>query len=459
MFKRRVAPSPPPSRRISPSPPPYSRRIAPSPPSPFSDYQSSSVRLKATSSGEWSPPPVKRRIAPPPPESFINTERSAGYSSTDNSRHSYSPSELGRYDSERHIVGPSDRPYYDGPGGMEKRPRKEYNQKWYPSYTHDTNGSYSNKYPPNEIQSGNDNYSYRVDDENFKHYPDPGNGHYKPNYKEEYREPKIRKPPPAPHIPASSKRTESQKPIADAPNISTTSSNQVASSQAQDEEGEWISDAENDDDGEEGEWISNNDRIHDRHINQRQNQTKTDYKSFDPNSFASLDEQEQQVGNSIIVRKDATRSSYSKEKDETGPKKPPLPLHIQKSPLKGSFISSSILTRDENNMYTEVKKVGLGATDDSTNSSTIDDIENDNDIENVSGDNTDEENEIELEEGEETPKTMEKDSLTVDYIKQSPHLMLDSKFLAHLAEMHPVSALNELSHKPLYKRVFQNFFR
>ena len=25
--------------------------------------------------------------------------------------------------------------------------------------------------------------------------------------------------------------------------------------------------------------------------------------------------------------------------------------------------------------------------------------------------------------------------------------MLDSKFLAHLAEMHPVSALNELSHK------------
>ena len=92
---------------------------------------------------------------------------------------------------------------------------------------------------------------------------------------------------------------------------STTPSNQITSSQAQDEEGEWISDAENDDDGEEGEWISNNDRIHDRHINQRQNQTKTDYKSFDPNSFASLDEQEQQVGNSIIVRKQKGSAALS----------------------------------------------------------------------------------------------------------------------------------------------------
>ena len=45
-------------------------------------------------------------------------------------------------------------------------------------------------------------------------------------------------------------------------------------------------------------------------------------------------------------------------------------MHIQKNPLKGSFISSSILTRDENNMYSEVKKTEIGV-DESVNCSTI----------------------------------------------------------------------------------------
>jgi hypothetical protein len=38
-------------------------------------------------------------------------------------------------------------------------------------------------------------------------------------------------------------------------------------------------------------------------------------------------------------------------------------------------------------------------------------------------------------------------ALTIDYIKQSPHQIIDTKFLQHLAEMHPVSALHELTHR------------
>ena len=37
--------------------------------------------------------------------------------------------------------------------------------------------------------------------------------------------------------------------------------------------------------------------------------------------------------------------------------------------------------------------------------------------------------------------------LTLDFIRQSPHQMVDTKFLQHLAEMHPVSALHELTHR------------
>ena len=37
--------------------------------------------------------------------------------------------------------------------------------------------------------------------------------------------------------------------------------------------------------------------------------------------------------------------------------------------------------------------------------------------------------------------------LTIDFLKQSPHQILDTKFLQHLAEMHPVSALHELTHR------------
>ena len=127
-------------------------------------------------------------------------------------------------------------------------------------------------------------------------------------------------------------------------------------------------------------------------------------------------------------------------------KKPALPIHIQKSPLKGSFISSSILTRDENNVYTEVKKSEIGV-DEPTNCSSTDEKDFDEDIENISGDNEDEEDLPELEASEEKNSETETESLTLDYVKQSPHLMIDSKFLAHLAEMHPVSALNELSHR------------
>ena len=38
-------------------------------------------------------------------------------------------------------------------------------------------------------------------------------------------------------------------------------------------------------------------------------------------------------------------------------------------------------------------------------------------------------------------------NLTIDYLKQSPHQIVDTKFLQHLAEMHPVSALHELTHR------------
>ena len=37
--------------------------------------------------------------------------------------------------------------------------------------------------------------------------------------------------------------------------------------------------------------------------------------------------------------------------------------------------------------------------------------------------------------------------LTLDFIKQSPHQVIDTKFLQHLSEMHPVSALHELTHR------------
>ena len=38
-------------------------------------------------------------------------------------------------------------------------------------------------------------------------------------------------------------------------------------------------------------------------------------------------------------------------------------------------------------------------------------------------------------------------ALTMKFIRQSPHQMIDTKFLQHLAEMHPVSALHELTHR------------
>ena len=38
-------------------------------------------------------------------------------------------------------------------------------------------------------------------------------------------------------------------------------------------------------------------------------------------------------------------------------------------------------------------------------------------------------------------------ALTIDFIKQSPHQVIDTKFLQHLSEMHPVSALHELTHR------------
>ena len=45
------------------------------------------------------------------------------------------------------------------------------------------------------------------------------------------------------------------------------------------------------------------------------------------------------------------------------------------------------------------------------------------------------------------PDTKSETGLTMNFIKQSPHQMIDTKFLHHLAEMHPVSALHELTHR------------
>ena len=45
------------------------------------------------------------------------------------------------------------------------------------------------------------------------------------------------------------------------------------------------------------------------------------------------------------------------------------------------------------------------------------------------------------------PATDSETGLTMNFIRQSPHQMIDTKFLQHLAEMHPVSALHELTHR------------
>ena len=45
------------------------------------------------------------------------------------------------------------------------------------------------------------------------------------------------------------------------------------------------------------------------------------------------------------------------------------------------------------------------------------------------------------------PASSSETGLTMSFIKQSPHQMIDTKFLHHLAEMHPVSALHELTHR------------
>lgn len=52
---------------------------------------------------------------------------------------------------------------------------------------------------------------------------------------------------------------------------------------------------------------------------------------------------------------------------------------------------------------------------------------------------------------EETPDSESNDSsengLSLDFIQQCPHQIIDTKFLQHLSEMHPVSALHELTHR------------
>ena len=55
--------------------------------------------------------------------------------------------------------------------------------------------------------------------------------------------------------------------------------------------------------------------------------------------------------------------------------------------------------------------------------------------------------EIKQETSDGQSNTNTENALTIDYIKQSPHQILDTKFLQHLAEMHPVSALHELTHR------------
>ena len=455
MFRRRVAPSPPSSRKLTPSPPTYSRRVAPSPPPPFSDYPNSSVRLKASSAGEWSPPPVKRRIAPPPPESFTNQDMHFGPNGNDYNRSYYEPPDKSGYDNDRCNLGSPDRLHHNLPGGMPKRARVEYSQRDLHNYRGPINGSSSNTFHSDTLNPNHEHQFYGRSEMDSTNYTNCRYNRYKSSspqmdYREPYREPKVRKPPPAPHIPASSKSISESQSITKtesrlAPPLHDSSI--INSSQSQNEEGECVS---NDDDEEEGELISNEERLKRDSSVQRRQDTFRSQLTFDPNSTASLDEQEQEVGNPISFRHGNNIPPSTTQGDNgiesSVSKKPPLPIHIQKSPLKGSFISSSILTRDENNVYTEVKKDEI-CLDEPTNCSSTDEKELDEDIENISVENEDEEDLVELENTEENKNEPDKGSLTLEYVKQSPRLMIDSKFLAHLAEMHPVSALNELSHR------------
>ena len=453
MYKRRVPPSPPSNRRLTPSPPPYSRRVAPSPPPPFLDYHSSSVRLKSASAGEWSPPPVKRRIAPPPPESFTNQARGSDHSDNDYTRQYNASSKIDGYDNERRDAVFDNRFYFNDPGEIATRPRVGYSQKYPYNRSSPINGPNSHDFRRDTFDSSRDTYSHGSIEHDSMSYANTRyhrneSQKYHSDYREHYREPKVRKPPPPPHIPASSKCIESQQSSTNEPSSGLKDATYKDSSQNQNEEGECISDAENEE-GEEGEWISNTDRSKYQGNTERCHETQNGEITFDPNSTASLDEQEKERGNSIILRHhDNILPSEPRPDDkiEVVPKKPSIPLHIQKSPLKGSFISSSILTRDENNMYKEVKKDNVGL-DESSGSVNLDVKETDEDIENISGESDEDEDNTEFERERENKNTIEKDPLTLDYLKQSSRLMLDSKFLAHLAEMHPVSALNELSHK------------
>ena len=436
--KRRVAPSPPTSRRLTPSPPPYSHRIAPSPPSSFSDYPSSSIRLKSPIPGEYSPPRTKRRIAPPPPESFTNPVRS---SIPNSYRSSYDESHnSNRYENDRMSSEFDERLHPDRYERIPSRGREDFSHDVHYGDRNRTleTGSYHGPehIPINNTHSRYNQFEASNDQEDYNnHYPKP----------------KIRKPPPAPFIPESSKTNKSQISSKQKGHLSqSVSKNAIQdSSQTQNEEGEWISN----DEEEEGELISYEDRLKNKHRNEQCESTPDIGKAFDPNSTASLDEQEQKVGSSLDIQNTKSCHSPVSESDdipEVIPKKPPLPLHIQKNPLKGSFISSSILTRDENNMYSEVKKIEIGMDESVSSSNANNEI--DEDVENISGDN-DEDDSFEVEQEKEEEKKVESENteeenlLTIDFIKQSPHLMLDSKFLSHLAEMHPVSALNELSHR------------
>ena len=448
--KRRVAPSPPLNRRFTPSPPPYSKRIAPSPPSSFSDYPSSSIRLKTSLPGEYSPPRVKQRIAPPPPESFLNPVRNSLPNDLDY-RGPYNESHnSNRYENDRNNADFNDRLRPDRSEIMQHKGRGEYShvdhygyhEKSDDRFVRDQFGSKQEMHPYHKNEHVSSSYGH-------SRYNQFERSNDREDYKDHYHEPKVRKPPPAPFIPATTKSNKSQSGSKnEAHSSQPVSKNAIQdSSQVQNEEGECISN----DEEEDGELISYEERLKRKNYKEQVEETLGNGKAFDPSSTASLDEQEQHDANSKAVI--STKNCYSPSSEigdipEVVPKKPPLPMHIQKNPLKGSFISSSILTRDENNMYSEVKKTEIGV-DESVNCSTIIN-EIDEDVENISGDNEEDDSfELEQEEEDKTENksTTDENSLSIDFIKQSPHLMLDSKFLSHLAEMHPVSALNELSHK------------
>jgi hypothetical protein len=374
-----------------------------------------------------------------------------GPNGNDYNRSHYEPPDKRGYDNDRSNIGSPDRLHHNLPGEMPKRPRMEYSQRDPHNFRGPINGSSSNTFHGDTLNPNHEPQFYGRSEMDSSNYTNSRYNRYESSsppmdYREPYREPKVRKPPPAPHIPASSKSiSESQSITKTESRLPPPLHDSTLINSSQNEEGECLS---NDDDEEEGELISNEQRLQrDSSVQRKINSNKL---TFDPNSTASLDEQEQEAKNPIYNLHDNNIPPSGTQLDNgiesSVSKKPPLPIHIQKCPLKGSFISSSILTRDENNVYTEVKKAETGL-DESTNCSSTDEKELDEDIENISVESEDEEELVEFENSEENKSEPGTDSLTLDYVKQSPRLMIDSKFLAHLAEMHPVSGLNELSHR------------